>query len=94
MTTNNEQNEPRNINQLLALDSYQTMTDEEIEAIIEYKVNFKYEMLVTSELMKQAREESMQKIAILRETCANSNAMLESILEQKPQLHGIGDSNE
>lgn len=94
MTTNNEQNEPRNINQLLALDSYQTMTDEEIETIIEYKVNYRYKILVASEKAKQAREESLQKIAILRETCAQSNAMLESIIEQKPQLHGVGDSNE
>ena len=42
MTTNNE-NSPRGIGILLSLDTYQGMTDEEIESIITHKCNMAYD---------------------------------------------------
>ena len=42
MTTNNE-NSPRGIGVLLSLNTYQGMTDEEIESIIAHKCNMAYD---------------------------------------------------
>lgn len=42
MTTNNE-NAPRGIGVLLSLNTYQGMTDEEIESIITHKCNMAYD---------------------------------------------------
>ena len=36
------QTEPRNINELLLLDTYQGMTDEEIELVIDFKARQRY----------------------------------------------------
>jgi hypothetical protein len=38
VTENVQEQEPRSINELLALDTYQGMTDVEIDSIIDYKV--------------------------------------------------------
>lgn len=74
--------EPRDINTLLALDTYQGMTDEEIELIINYKV--RQEIFSQEMLMKAAAQtEHMNAMAETnRQGCARALDMIESLIDR------------
>lgn len=54
MTTNNEQNETRPLGELLALKTYQDMTDEEIEMVINWRESNAYSRGNSDALNSQA----------------------------------------
>lgn len=71
---------PRDINVLLALDTYQGMTDEEIELVFTYKINQSLtsrENLAKIEALNQTME---SKIEIQRQSCATTENMLQSLI--------------
>lgn len=94
MTTENVEMQDRNINQLLALDTYQDMTDSEIETIINYKVNLLVKKELNSERIKRDTKIANEKLAILKESCERSNDMLKSILNRDVVLNGTEECNE
>ena len=94
MTTENVEIQDRNINQLLALDTYQDMTDSEIETIINYKVNLQVKKELNSEHIKRETENANKKLDILRQSCEKSESMLKSILNRKVVLNGTEECNE
>jgi hypothetical protein len=93
MTTENVEIKDRNINQLLALNTYQDMTDSEIETIINYKVNLLVKEELNSEHIKRETENANKKLDILRQSCEKSESMLKSILNRGVQLSGVEASN-
>lgn len=94
MTTENVEIQDRNINQLLALDTYQDMTDSEIETIINYKVNLLVKKELNSEHIKRETENANKKLDILQQSCEKSESMLKSILNRKLVLNGTEECNE
>lgn len=92
MTT--EQDSPREISALLALETYQDMTDEEIEIIISYKVDREIRRRLLAEDRALLTLEMETRIADNRESCRKSQAMLESILSKRPVLQSVGGENE
>lgn len=77
---------PRDINVLLGLSTYQGMTDEEIELIIEYKA----EQIVIRDNIAIERAQSQQRIdALIAQAASNSQQthdMLESILNRNVNI--------
>lgn len=73
---------PRKLQELLLLESYQGMSDEEIEILLTYRVE---QALISDEVAVRnaAIEEQMQAIAADAETAIqNSEAVLQSIMER------------
>jgi hypothetical protein len=83
----------RTISELLALDTYQEMTDEEIDRLIDFKVRTEVTRRIT-EGQKQLNASTMEQIiADNAQSCATTRSMLESLLNRKPILHSIGGEN-
>ena len=88
MTTDNN-NSPRDIGVLLSLETYQGMTDEEIDLVINYKV--------TTEVMRAIGEGNRamstlvmeQQIADNAESCRMAHDALQSILNRGPVLRSV-----
>lgn len=88
MTTENNDS-PRDINVLLALDTYQGMTDEEIDMIIDYKVEVGVKSEVSRECINAQIDACNSLIAISAEAkniayeklskALNRNLMLERV---------------
>lgn len=91
MQTENEIIEPRDINKLLALDTYQGMTDEEINSIIEYKAERLYKNKEIESKRKIEREQNNEKLSILRDSCKKTEEMLQSILNREVPIKSVGD---
>lgn len=93
MTTENV-NTPRDLNTLINLDTYQGMTDEEIELIINYKIESK----VRERIIEASKTLNTLKMeAILQQNVESSQramSMLQSIRDRKPVLHTVGGDNE
>lgn len=93
MTTENVST-PRDLNTLINLDTYQGMTDEEIELVINYKVESK----VHEQLIEASKTfNTLQMEAILQQNVESSQramSMLQSIRDRKPVLHTVGGDNE
>lgn len=84
MTTESDNLAPlpdRSVSELLNLGTYQGMTDSEIQSIIDYKVD----MAVSSEENRALREANAQAammvVELERQSCEESSAMLNSLLE-------------
>jgi len=93
MTTENE-TQARNLNELLALNTYQGMTDEEIELIVEYRSDMKARALLLEDTRQKRELERQQKLAAMQQSCQNVGKVLDSIMNRKPVLHTVGDDNE
>lgn len=93
MTTENA-NQTRTIDELLVLNTYQGMTDEEIERIINYKIETK----VRERIIEASKTVNTLKMeAILQQNIESSQramSMLQSIRDRKPVLHTVGGDNE
>ena len=93
MTTENANN-TRDLNTLLNLGTYQGMTDEEIEIVINYKIEIK----VRERIIEASKTVNTLKMeAILQQNIESSQramSMLQSIRERKPVLHTVGGGNE
>ena len=77
------ENVPRDINTLLSLDTYQGMTDAEIEMVLSYRVEV---AVADRELLARiaaATEREEQCIADNRASAAATLAMLQSIIESE-----------
>lgn len=77
------QTEPRNINELLLLDTYQGMTDDEIELVIEYRAKRKVTEIITSATYQSGIQNQNAIVELHRATCEKSHAVLESILSNQ-----------
>lgn len=92
MTT--EATSPRTIGELLALDTYQDMTDEEIDMVINFKIKTEV-MRRLSESDKALTTMSMeQQIADNAESCRMAHDALQSILNRGPVLQSVEVCNE
>lgn len=76
------QTETRNINELLQLDTYQGMTDDEIETIIEYRANQKFHSLENTFAHAIRIERVNSEVARNEQLVRDSRDMLQSMKEQ------------
>lgn len=92
MLTNDELNEvmePRDINTLLALNTYQDMSDEEIDSIIDYKCNLSFAQgQLDTETVARVNATN-QIIAANAANHATLVSMVESIIERQSELEVI-----
>lgn len=87
MITNVEK--PRTLKELLVLGSYQEMSDEEIETLVEYRAQSKYKQYVAGEESRRQAEEAERRLDILRKSCEQSQEVLKCILNRKPVLNAV-----
>lgn len=85
---------PRDINILLNLDTFQGMTDEEIQMFIDYKI--KYALSEQEIKLKQAVyiEKMNSDIALSTQVANEANDIYKEILGKSLQLETVGASNE
>lgn len=86
MTTDDIENEeetqrPRDINVLLELDTYQGMTDEEIDLLLEYKIDHSITQRELAVLAAAEANRAEQCIADNRASAARALDMIQSIIE-------------
>ena len=93
MTTENE-TQARNLNELLALNTYQGMTDEEIELIVEYRSDMKARALLLDDTRQKVDLARQQKLAAMQQSCQNVGKVLDSIMNRELVLHTVGGDNE
>ena len=93
MTTENT-NTARDLNTILNLDTYQGMTDEEIEMILNYKIESKVRerIIEASKTINTLKMEALLQQNI--ESSQRAMSMLQSIRDRKPVLHTVGGDNE
>jgi hypothetical protein len=92
--TTNEQQAPRELSVLIGLQTYQGMTDEEINLILNYRIE--------TEVRKRISEGNKAINIIQMEAMINQNKesstaamdVLKSILNRKPILNTVEESNE
>lgn len=85
---------PRDINILLNLGTFQGMTDEEIQMVIDYKI--KYALSEQEIKLKQAVyiEKMNSDIALSTQVANEANDIYKEILGKSLQLETVGTSNE
>ena len=85
---------PRDINVLLNLGTFQGMTDEEIQMVIDYKI--KYALSEQEIKLKQAVyiEQMNSEIALRTQAVNEANAVYKDILGKSLNLETVGVSNE
>lgn len=75
------ENFPRDINVLLSLNTYQGMTDEEIDLLIDYKIQ---QELTSAEHLAFVAAQTMranETVEIQRQSCKNLESMLQSTIK-------------
>ena len=85
---------PRDINILLNLGTFQGMTDEEIQMVIDYKI--KYALSEQEIKLKQAVyiEKMNSDIALSTQVANQANDIYKEILGKSLKLETVGSSNE
>lgn len=85
---------PRDINILLNLGTFQGMTDEEIQMVIDYKI--KYALSEQEIKLKQAVyiEKMNSDIALSTQVANEANDIYKEILGKSLKLETVGSSNE
>lgn len=85
---------PRDINVLLNLGTFQGMTDEEIQMVIDYKI--KYALSEQEIKLKQAVyiEKMNSDIALSTQVANEANDIYKEILGKSLKLETVGSSNE
>lgn len=73
---------PRDINELLALPTYQGMTDAEIELVISYRANQMMIERITNAEWQRGIQTQNEVIEVHRVACERGHSVLESILER------------
>ncbi len=84
-----ETKKDRNINQILALDTYDGLTDKEVRTLIAYKekmVRFEEKINITRETATAMYENSALAVAAC---CEASNQVLQSIIESHTNFQGV-----
>lgn len=88
---NMEAEEVRNLNELLKINDYSLMTNDEIEHVIEYRANIKAEKIAN----EAAREEMRQAMAAERErariAAEEANAAFQNALQLQVALAVVED---
>ena len=92
MTTEN--NNVRELNELINLGTYQGMTDEEIERVISFKVNMEVMRRVTNGTNAANTAKMEALIAEADESRQQAMSVLQSIRDRKSVLHTVGGDNE
>lgn len=92
MTTNTENK--RNINELLALKTYQGMSDEEIDEVINYKVRVEVLRRISEGEKQNITNAFEASIAMCAESVQRVDTMLQSIYGIKPELRSVEVCNE
>lgn len=73
---------PRDLSDLLALGTYQGMTDEEIDMVLDYLIRVEISKRESIAKLAALEAEMEGKIQAERESCANMEAMLKSVIER------------
>ena len=90
LTDENEEVVPRTLNELLLMDSYQDMSDTEINMIIDYKIELAKNDAIVQAAIEAENTRMTESIALQRETCRVSETMLQSTLEAiKPVINYV-----
>jgi hypothetical protein len=90
MTT---ENEPRSINELLALDTYQGMTDAEIDLIIDYKVKLETTNAINLADISNRTQALNELVAQELENHNALVAMVQSIRDRQVQYMRVEGNN-
>lgn len=92
MTTDKDM---RSISELMILDTYQGMTDDEINSVINYRINQAVTRLKADIRKECAAKVSKQAYELSRSTATTVSDMVESITgNNRPILNSVGDSND
>jgi len=92
--TTNEQQAPRELSTLIGLKTYQGMTDEEINLILNYKIETEVRKRI-SEGNKAVNIIQMEEmISQNKESSKAAMDVLKSILDKRPILNTVEESNE
>lgn len=75
------ENFPRDINVLLALNTYQGMTDEEIDLLIDYKIKREKTSAEHLAFIAAQTMRANETVEIQRQSCKNLETMLKSAIE-------------
>lgn len=91
MTTDNIIPIARPLNVLLGMDSYQDMTDEEIDMIIEYRVESAISERDTSEMVKTVQETSNALVEISRASHEIGIKKFKEIISQRATYEEVSN---
>lgn len=85
-TTNQEPTQgivdfPRDINVLLSMNSYQGMTDEEIDMLLDYKIKQAVNSRETLAMITAQTVRMNEMVEVQLQSCKNQDAMLESLIK-------------
>lgn len=80
MTTNNDETQGRPIEELSKLDSYQDMTDEEIERLTEYKLEIAMKDAVFKETMRQQQAVAQAKAEAYAAQAEHAKSKLDELI--------------
>jgi hypothetical protein len=72
---------PRDINVLLSLNTYQGMTDEEIDMLLDYKIKQAVNSRETLAMITAQTVRMNEMIEVQLQSCKNQDAMLESLIK-------------
>lgn len=89
MTTSEEQT-CRPIEELAKLDTYQGMTDEEIELLTAYKLDIALKDAAFQETIKQQQQTTQAKIDAYKEECEHAKHRLDALIAQPLSLTTVG----
>lgn len=87
--TTEENVQPREIATLLALDTYQDMTDDEIGLVIEWHVNDAVQKAMSSETMEGRRAANAEIVSIAQSNADALVEMVQAIAAYVPELEVI-----
>lgn len=84
--TTEENVQPREIATLLALDTYQDMTDDEIELVIGWKVDDAVRAALASEELADKRTATAEMVSITQQNADRLASMVQAIAAYVPEL--------
>ena len=91
MTTNNGETKGRPIEELSKLDSYQGMTDEEIERLTKYKLDIAMKDAAFQETMKQQQAVAHAKAEAYAAQAEHAKSKLEDLIAAPLNLATVKD---
>ena len=94
MTTETGTMDKRQISELLELDTYQGMTDEEIDSIIDYYKELEFRSGERSSKAQSREEAYLQSITDNRNALMSMQVMVQSLLEYMPSMTVVPDETE
>lgn len=88
--TTSEEKTCRPIEELAKLDTYQGMTDEEIELLNAYKLEIALKDAAFQETVKQQQKATQAKIDVYKEECEHAKSRLDALIAQPLNLTTVG----